>query len=167
MESQGRTHALETSWRDQSRWGRIVKTYAKLSPRQLLSFFNNIYSFPRKRLLTEAQIQCPNLRFDQSSIQVAVRCALDERSTQALGTKYSFAEDVVGGILDFDDERDAERVAFGADGSSSGGLPAGVGFVRSMSMYSPRGDDGSSLEEHAPRRGMGRFASYGEMEAVL
>jgi hypothetical protein len=131
---------------DQSRWSRIVKTYAKLGPRDLMYYFENIYSYPRKRLLHDVRLRHPNLTFDQESIQVAVRCALDER--QWLAKVPSLAEDGVGGVVDFDDERDEERVLYGGDGSPDGSLPGGLKFVRSFSHWSPRGDDGSNLEEH-------------------
>lgn len=109
-------------------------------------YFENIYSYPRKRLLTEIRLQHPNFTFDQESIQVAVRCVLDER--QWLDKVPSLAEDSAGGIIDFDDERDHERAMYGSDGSPDGALPGGAKFVRSYSQYSPRGDDGSYLEDH-------------------
>lgn len=149
----GRGHSLTTSWTDQSRWGRIVKTYAKLGPEELMYYFDNIYSYPRGRLITEIRLQYPNFTLDQESIQMATRCALDER--QWLAKIPSLAEDSVGGIIDFDDERDDERFALGGDGSPDGSLPAGSKFIRSHSMYSPRGDDGSYLEDHPRHMGFG------------
>ena len=149
VEHKGRGHSLANGWIDQSSWGRIVKTYAKLGPKELMHFFDNIYSYPRRRLITEVRLQLPNFTFDQESIQIAIRCALDERQWLTRGP--SLAEDSFGGILDFDDERDDEREAFGNDASPDGSLPTGSGFVRSYSQYSPRGDDGSYLEEY-PRQ---------------
>jgi hypothetical protein len=137
---------LATSWSDQSHWGRIIKTYAKLGPEELLYFFNHIYSYPRKRLITEIQVRHPNLTFDQESIQLAVRCALDERSW--LDQKVNLAEHDVGGIIDFDDERDEDRFRLRSDASPNGQLPGGSRFVQSYSRYSPRGDDGSFLEDY-------------------
>lgn len=141
---------------DQSRWSRIVKTYAKLGPKELMYYFENIYSYPRKRLINEIRLRHPNLTSDQESIQVAVRCALDERQWLSSSTSSSsssnqvpsLAEDSRGGIVDFDDERDGERALYGQDGSVDGGLPRGLKFVRSFSHWSPRGDDGGNLEEH-------------------
>lgn len=130
---------------DQSHWSRIVKTYAKLGPKDLMYYFENIYSYPRKRLISEIRLRHPNFTFDQESIQIAVRCALDER--QWLDKVPSLAEDSAGGIIDFDDERDDERLLYGKDGSPNGLLPPGSKFVRSLSQYSPRGDDGSWLED--------------------
>ncbi|KAK7414743.1 hypothetical protein QQX98_006427 [Neonectria punicea] len=140
-----RPQSLMTSWNDQSRWSRIVKTYAKLGPDQLIHLFENIYSYPRKRLIVEASLHHSNFTVDQESIQIAIRCALDER--RWLDRMPSLAEDSVGGIIDFDDERDDERVTFCGDASPDGSLPPGLKFVRSFSQYSPRGDDGSYLEE--------------------
>ncbi|KFA73726.1 hypothetical protein S40288_06253 [Stachybotrys chartarum IBT 40288] len=149
IEHAGRGQSLVTSWNDQSPWGRIVKTYAKLGPAELLHYFENIYSYPRHRLLAEMHLNHPSLTLDQESIQIAIRCALDERNW--LERCPSLAEDSAGGILDFDDERDEERITFGGDASADGLLPAGTTFVRSFSQYSPRGDDGGYLEER-PRQ---------------
>lgn len=119
-------------------------------------YFENIYSFHRKRLISEVHLQHPNFSFDQESIQMAIRCALDER--QWIDNMPSIAEDGVGGIIDFDDERDDERSVFGHDGSPDGSLPLGSRYIRSFSQYSPRGDDGSYLEEPQQRtRPSGRY----------
>ncbi|RGP68159.1 f-box protein [Fusarium sporotrichioides] len=55
--------------------------------------------------------------------------------------------DGLGGVLDWDDERDAERAKFGSDASPDGTLPGGARMLRSWSHYSPRGDDGSQLDD--------------------
>lgn len=108
-------------------------------------FYENIYSYPRRRLITEVRLRNPSFTFDQESIQVAIRCVLDERRwTEKMP---SLAEDHAGGIIDFDDDRDEERITFGGDASPDGSLPPGLKFVRSLSQYSPRGDDGSFFEE--------------------
>ncbi|KAF4980062.1 hypothetical protein FZEAL_3843 [Fusarium zealandicum] len=140
-----RPESLLRGWRDQSRWGRIVKTYCKLGPKELMHLFDNIYSFPRKRLLTEVRLLQPNLTFDQESISVATQCVLDER--QWSSNMPSLPQDGLGGVLDWGDERDAERAKFGGDGSPDGSLPGGGRPQRSSSHYSPRGDDGSYLED--------------------
>jgi hypothetical protein len=152
IETVDRAQSLSDGWKDQSRWGRIVKTYAKLGPRELLYYFENIYSYPRKRLLSEIRLRYPQFTFDQESIQVAVRCALDERLW--LVHVPSLAEDSCGGILDFDDERDEERMRLASDASPDGSLPGDFKFARSFSHYSPRGDDGSYLEEDIQYRQM-------------
>lgn len=165
VETMGRGYSLSTSWTDQSRWGRIVKTYAKLGPKELMYYFDNIYSYPRNRLITEIRLQYPNFTLDQESIQMAIRCALDER--EWLARVPSLAEDSVGGIIDFDDERDDERVTYGGDGSPDGSLPRGSKFVRSQSMWSPRGDDGSYLEDHARQMAFGdRLMTSGTLGTV-
>ncbi|KAG6148411.1 hypothetical protein E4U22_000858 [Claviceps purpurea] len=145
IETTSRCYSLITGWNDQSRWSRIVKTYAKLSPETLLYYFNNIYSYPRKRLMTEIRLGHPNFVFDQESMQIALRCALDERHW--LRNRVSLADDGGGGILDFDDARDGDRERLQSDGSPDGLLPNGSKFVASQSRYSPRGDDGSSLDD--------------------
>ncbi|KIE01130.1 F-box domain protein, partial [Metarhizium majus ARSEF 297] len=146
VEDVGRSQSLATSWSDQSHWGRIIKTYAKLGPEDLLYYFKNIYSYPRKRLITEIQLRHPNFLFDQESIQIAVRCALDERSW--LDEMVNWAEHDVGGIIDFDDERDEDRPRLQNDASPTGELPEGSRFIQSYSRYSPRGDDGSLLDDY-------------------
>lgn len=167
MDELDRGQSLSTSWNNQSRWGRIVKTYAKLGPEELLYYFDNIYSYPRKRLLTEIRLQRPNFTFDQESIQVAIRCALDERQWQ--DNVPSLAEDSAGGIVDFGDERDDERLQFGDDASPNGSLPIGSRPMQSHSRYSPRGDDGSCLEEHHRYSGFGgpRFVVPAFVGAVM
>lgn len=150
IDSVDRAQSLTDSWMDQSRWSRIVKTYAKLGPRELMYYFENIYSYPADRLIREIRAAHPTFTFDQESIQVAVRCALDERdwlSASSSRAVPSLAEDGRGGIVDFDDERDGERAVFGTDGCGDGGLPEGISFVRSFSQWSPRGDDGAGLKE--------------------
>lgn len=130
-----------------------MKTYVKLGPKDLMYYFENIYSYPKKRLITEIRLHHPNFTLDQESIQIAVRCALDER--QWLDKVLSLAEDSAGGIIDFDDERDDERLAYGQDGSPDGSLPSGSAFLRSYSQYSPRGDDGSMMEDNHLQSWMG------------
>ncbi|KAH7158867.1 hypothetical protein DER46DRAFT_371255 [Fusarium sp. MPI-SDFR-AT-0072] len=140
-----RPDSLARGWRDQSRWGRIVKTYCKLGPKDLMHLFENIYSYPRKRLITEARCLQPNLTFDQESISVSTQCVLDERQWSL--NMPTLPLDGLGGVIDWDDERDAERVKFGSDASLDGTLPGGARMLRSSSHYSPRGDDGSYLED--------------------
>ena len=108
-------------------------------------YFEHIYSYHKQRLITDVRLRMPNFTFDQESLQVAVRCALDER--QWLDNAPALAEESVGGILDFDDERDEQRILLGGDGSSNGSIPSGTQTIRSFSMYSPRGDDGSHHDE--------------------
>ncbi|XWW93269.1 hypothetical protein V2A60_001201 [Cordyceps javanica] len=145
MEKVSRQYSLNTMWNDQSKWARIVKTYAKLSPEELMHYFENIYSYTRKRLITEIRLQRPNFSFDQESLQGVIRCVLEER--QFVNDLPIVAADCQGGILDFGDERDAQRIEFGWDGRADGTLPPGVPAVRQFSRYSPRGDDGEYLED--------------------
>lgn len=151
-EAVGRSQSLATGWRDQSVWGRIVKTYAKLGPQELLYYFDNICSYPRSRLINKVRLEHPSFTFDQESIQVAIRCALDER--RWLSKPPSLADDGGGGIVDFDDERDDERAGLRDDGSPDGSLPPGSTFVPTLSRYSPRGDDGSCLESQQRLMGL-------------
>ncbi|KAF5011475.1 hypothetical protein FDECE_2394 [Fusarium decemcellulare] len=128
-----RPESLSRGWRDQSRWGRIVKTYCKLGPKELMHLFENIYSFPRKRLIMEAHLLQPNLTFDQESISVSIQCVLDERQWSL--NMPSLPQDGLGGVLDWDDERDAERVRFGGDASPDGSLPGGVRSLTNHCLF--------------------------------
>ncbi|KAG5948687.1 hypothetical protein E4U53_006180 [Claviceps sorghi] len=145
-ESIGRGYSMFTSWNDQSHWGRIVRTYLKLGPEELLYYFNNIYSYTRKRLTTEIQLGHPSFTFDQESIQTAVRSALDERNWR--DQRARLAEHGAGGILDFDDERDGDRIRLQNDASPDGGLPDGSKFRPPISRHSPRGEDGAFLDDY-------------------
>ena len=146
IDSVDRMQSMSDSWNDQSRWGRVIKTYFKLGPRDLMYYFDNICSYPRRRLIGEIRAKFATFTFDQESMQLTVRCVLDER--QWLVNSPSLATDESGGIIDFDDERDLERSVFDKDGSHDGGLPNGKRFVTCLSQYSPRGDDGAHLEDY-------------------
>ncbi|KAF5001446.1 hypothetical protein FGRMN_1042 [Fusarium graminum] len=140
-----RPESLARGWLDQSRWGRIIKTYCKFGPKSLMHLFENIYSYPRQRLINEAHSLLPNLTFDQESISVSTQCVLDERQWSL--NMPTLPLDGLGGVIDWNDERDAERAKFGGDASRDGTLPGGARALRSFSHYSPRGDDGSYLED--------------------
>lgn len=79
----------------------------------------------------------------------------------------SLAEENAGGIIDFDDERDNERLAFGNDASSNGMLPPGSKIVRSFSQYSPRGDDGSCLEDSMCPTGRGNLYMTSSLLSIV
>ncbi|KAG5924793.1 hypothetical protein E4U42_004551 [Claviceps africana] len=145
LESVGRGYSMFTGWDDQSHWARIVRTYLKLGPEELLYYFNNIYSYTRKRLTAEIQLRHPSFTFDQESIQTAVRCALHERNWR--DEAVDLAEHGVGGILDFDDDRDGHRITLQNDGSPDGGLPDGSQFWPPLLRHSPRGEDGAFLDD--------------------
>lgn len=160
-----REQSLRESWLDQSHWGRVVKTYAKLGPESLLYYFNNISSYPRQRLLADVWVRHPSFAFDQESIQTAVRCVLDERDWPE--DQIDLAEHGVGGIIDFDDERDHDRLGLQGDASPDGRLPNGFMPVQSHSRWSPRGDDGSLLYDFRrfPNFGSQRYA-FPALEAL-
>lgn len=161
-----RSDSIVHAWMDQSQWGRIVKTYAKLGPKELMHYFDNICSYPRKRLIADVHVHLPNFTSDQESIQGAIRVALSER--MSMDSIPSLAEHTCGGVVDWGDERDLERLAFGADGSPDGSLPPGRQYRRAVSQWSPRGDDGRYLEEHIQRQqyGSGSMIALSHWEAV-
>lgn len=154
---------------DALRRSRVVNTYFKLDPRELLFYFENLSNYPRRRLITDVHIRHPTFPRDQESLQAAIRSALDERPW--LDGLPSLPTESAGGILDFGDGRDNERQAFGADGSFDGSLPPPASYRPPHSEYSPRGDDGSVLDEdeydegdgggmRTLRSGTGRFAHW-------
>lgn len=110
-----------------------------------MHYFENLFSYPRKRLLTDIRIRHPTFTRDQESLQAAIKSALDERHW--LDNLPSLATDSAGGILDFGDERDEERRIFGADASYDGSLPPPATYRPPHAEYSPRGDDGSIIDE--------------------
>ncbi|KAH8175265.1 f-box-like domain-containing protein [Sarocladium implicatum] len=165
MTEMDRSEVITRTWMDQSEWGRIVKTYAKLGPEQLMHYFDNICSYPRKRLIADVHVHLPNFTSDQESILGAIWVVLNER--MPMDQVPSLAEHSNGGIIDFGDERDLERLAFGADGSPDGGLPPGVRYRRETSQWSPRGDDGRYLEDHCQHQyGSGRMVALSHWEMV-
>ena len=129
-----------------------MNTYAKLDPQELLHYFETLYSYPRKRLTSDLRIRHPMFCRDQESLSAAVEAVLDERSPSTRAMHFPNAS--AGGIVDFGDERDEDRVRFGKDGSPDGSLPHPGTYQPPHSDYSPLGDDGSSLEE---RRGDALF----------
>lgn len=131
-------------WNDQSRLGRIIRTYTKLSPKELAHYFEAIYSYPKKRLIADVHARHPRFVDDQESIQAAVRSALQERQWLH---KFPVPTDVGGGIADFGDERDEELERLGSDGSWDGSLPKPAALVRVYTMFNPRGDDGGGSDE--------------------
>lgn len=133
----------DVRWNDQSRLGRIIRTYTKLNPKELVHYFETIYSYPKKRLIEDIRFRHPRFVDDQESIQAAIRSALQERHW--LG-KLPAPTDMAGGIVDFGDEWDEELERLGSDGSWDGSLPEPAKLVRVYTMYNPRGDDGSGSD---------------------
>lgn len=130
-------------WHDQSRLGRIIRTYTKLDPKELIHYFKSIYSLPKKRLLADIRFRHPHFADDQESLQAAIRAALRERHW--LGTP-PVPTDMAGGIVDFGDERDGEFENHRHDSSWDGSLPKPGMLVRMNSTFNPRGDDGGGNE---------------------
>ncbi|PKS12256.1 hypothetical protein jhhlp_001556 [Lomentospora prolificans] len=130
----------EVRWNDQSRVGRIIRTYTKLDPRELVHYFETIYSYPKKRLISDIRLNHPRFADDQESLQAAIRSVLEERIW--LG-KLPIPTDTVGGIVYFEDDRDDEVDRLGSDHSIDGSLPEPASYIRSFSTFNPIGDDGS------------------------
>ncbi|KAI8306737.1 hypothetical protein K4K61_004215 [Colletotrichum sp. SAR11_59] len=79
---------------------RIVDTYAKLDPRDLMFYFENLFNYPRKRLVTDVNLRHPNFSRDQESLEAAVQAVVDERPWLYEVDDLS----TVGGIVDFNKE---------------------------------------------------------------
>ena len=148
---------------DSTTTGRIIRTYAKLGPEDLLHYFENIYSYPLKRLITDIHLRMPNFTMDQESIHCAIKSALAERHMgNGLDAAQLSRPGSEGGIIDFDDERDEVRNQLKTDDGISNGLVTPMHSRRFG--YSPRGDDGSQhhdeyllqLEYERPSRGARR-----------
>lgn len=61
---------------------------------------------------------------------------------------FSFVEYSCGGVVDFEDECDLERLVFGVDGSFDGGLLLGVNYRCEILYWLLCGDDGWYLEDY-------------------
>ncbi|KAK2003530.1 F-box domain-containing protein [Colletotrichum falcatum] len=129
---------IETSIRE-----RIVDTYAKLDPRDLMFYFENLFNYPRKRLVTDVNLKHPAFSQDQESLVAAVQAATDERpwlyDTPDLST--------IGGIVHIGDDDIDERLS--RDGSSDGSIPPPGAFRRPRGNWAPPGDDGRALAERS------------------
>jgi hypothetical protein len=131
----------DVCWNDQSRLGRIMRTYAKLDPTELIFYFDRIFSYPKNRLISDIRFRHPTFSGDQESLQAAIRAALEERPWVV--DKLPTPTDLVGGIVDFGDDRDEERDRLAGDASWDGSLSSPESYIRSHSQYNPRGDDGA------------------------
>ncbi|KAK2047359.1 F-box domain-containing protein [Colletotrichum somersetense] len=129
---------IETSIRE-----RIVDTYAKLDPGDLMFYFENLFNYPRKRLVTDVNLKHPAFSQDQESLVAAVQAAADERpwlyDTPDLST--------TGGIVDTGDNDIDERLS--RDGSNDGSIPPPGAFRRPRGNWAPPGDDGRALTERS------------------
>lgn len=119
---------------------RIVDTYAKLDPQELMFYFENLYSYPRRRLVKDVNNRHPTFVDDQESLQAAIRAAIDERHW-LIGIDNL---DEVGGIVG------PVRVVDQSlcnDGSRDGSIPPPGMARRPRGDWSPPGDDGRALAE--------------------
>ncbi|KAL0940663.1 F-box domain protein [Colletotrichum truncatum] len=119
---------------------RIVDTYAKLDPRDLMFYFENLFSYPRKRLVTDVNLKHPNFSRDQESLGAAIQSALDERP---------WLDDVanlnsVGSIVNNDNDC---KDRLNCDGSHDGTVPPPGALQRPQNDWAPPGDDGRTLAE--------------------
>ncbi|KAH0444608.1 F-box domain-containing protein [Colletotrichum camelliae] len=119
---------------------RIVDTYAKLDPRDLMFYFENLFNYPRKRLVTDVNLRHPNFSRDQESLEAAVQAVVDERPWLYEVNDLS----TVGSIIDVNKEYE-DRLNH--DGSHDGAIPAPGAFQRPLSDWAPPGDDGRTLAE--------------------
>ncbi|KAF6839127.1 F-box domain protein [Colletotrichum musicola] len=126
---------IETTVRE-----RVVDTYAKLDPRDLMFYFENIFNYPRKRLVTDVNLKHPNFSRDQESLWAAIQSALDERPWLEEIANLN----TIGIIVDNLSELDGQ---LNDDGSHDGTIPPPAAFQRPRNDWAPPGDDGRSLAE--------------------
>ncbi|OHE96156.1 F-box domain-containing protein [Colletotrichum orchidophilum] len=136
---------IETSIRE-----RIVDTYAKLDPRDLMFYFDNLFNYPRKRLVTDVNLKHPAFSQDQESLVAAVQSAADERPWL-----YDIVDlTSIGGIVTSDEGLDEH---LGRDGSHDGSIPPPGAFRRPRGIWAPPGDDGRALAERSHSHGGQRY----------
>ncbi|CRK41400.1 hypothetical protein BN1708_001767 [Verticillium longisporum] len=124
---------------------RIVDTYAKLDPGELMFYFDNLYSYPRKRLVNDVNLRHPTFVHDQESLQAAIRSAVNERRWLDGIEQLEDLGSIVG------DPRQV-NTKYSGDGSADASIPAPGVMRRSRNDWSPPGDDGRALTErgHLP-----------------
>lgn len=126
---------------------RIVDTYAKLDPRDLMFYFQNLFNYPRKRLVTDVNLRHPAFSQDRESLVAAVQAAAGERPWL-----YDMADlSSAGGIVHPDDSDVDERLS--RDGSRYGSIPPPGAFRRPIGNWAPPGDDGRALAERSHFQG--------------
>jgi hypothetical protein len=118
----------------------VVDTYAKLDPKELMFYFENLYSYPRKRLVSDVNMRHPTFANDQESLHAAIRAATDERPwLQNLDVLEDIGQ-IVGLVTHCDDR-------LRRDGSPDATIPAPGVARRPQEDWSPPGDDGLALAE--------------------
>ncbi len=116
-----------------------------------MHYFENLYNYPRKRLITDVRHRYPTFPRDLESLEHAIFCVSEERNWHDMGP--SFPQPSVGGIIDWGDSRDVERETLGSDASYDGSLPAPGTYYPPHSDFVVHGDDGSMV----PDDGFGQF----------
>ncbi|TDZ40354.1 hypothetical protein CTRI78_v010307 [Colletotrichum trifolii] len=135
---------------------RIVDTYAKLDPRDLMFYFENLFNYPRKRLVGDVNLKHPDFSRDQESLGAAVQSATDERPWLEITDL-----DGAGGIVDCGKEGEEPLCN---DGNNDGIIPPPGAFRRPLSDWAPPGDDGRMLAERDNHK---RPARYSRVEEQL
>lgn len=118
----------------------VVDTYAKLDPKELMFYFENLYSYPRKRLVSDVNMRHPTFANDQESLHAAIRAATDERPWLQNLEVLEDVGQIVGSVLLCDDR-------LRRDGSPDATIPAPGVARRPQEDWSPPGDDGLALAE--------------------
>ncbi|CRK47231.1 hypothetical protein BN1723_020240, partial [Verticillium longisporum] len=103
-------------------------------------YFDNLYSYPRKRLVNDVNLRHPTFVHDQESLQAAIRSAVNERRWLDGIEQLEDLGSIVG------DPRQV-NTKFSGDGSADASIPAPGVMRRSRNDWSPPGDDGRALTE--------------------
>ncbi|ROT40240.1 hypothetical protein SODALDRAFT_272554 [Sodiomyces alkalinus F11] len=136
---------IERSIRD-----RIVDTYAKLDPGELMFYFENLYNYPRKRLVVDVNLRHPTFVHDQESLLSAIQAAVEERHwLDGIGQLEDLG--AIVGNASAGDERLNE------DGNPDASIPVPGVFRRPQYDWSPPGDDGRALTERVHTMSGGRL----------
>lgn len=122
-----------------------MRTYAKLDPCELAHYFSSVLGYGKSRFLADVHRRNPYLCDDQESLQAAAREVLMER--EYVGDHEMVPTEAVGGIVDFDDERDARRDELAQDASTDGEAPQRPSGMWVPTAFTPLGDDGSGAGE--------------------
>lgn len=128
---------IERSIRD-----RIVDTYAKLDPGELMFYFENLYNYPRKRLVIDVNLRHPTFAHDQESLLSSIEAAVAERRW----LKETDQLDDLGVIVG---RPSVSHERYNCDGNPDASIPVPGVVRRPRNDWSPPGDDGRALAERA------------------